>query len=356
MAGDEHEPCEILIISDAWHPQVNGVVRTYEHLCAELEAAGHSAKVIGPDSFPLTCPMPFYAEIRLALFPYYRLARKMRAVSPAAHIHIATEGPLGWAARKWCLQQGRGFTTSYHTHFADYAQKRFAWAGTSLSHWVRRVVEDYARSFHAPARAMLVASEGLERILRSSGYTPPMARMSRGVDTTIFHPGPKRLFGDLLGPIALYVGRVAVEKNLEAFLSMDWAGSKVVVGVGPALSTLRRSYPHVHFLGRHVGADLADHYRSADVFVFPSRTDTFGIVLIEALACGLPVAGYTVTGPADIVTESCFGAIEEHDLAVAAKNALVAPGTRVERATLAVQRYSWAAAAQQFLDSLQKAR
>jgi glycosyltransferase involved in cell wall biosynthesis len=352
--ADDDGPCKILIITDAWHPQVNGVVRTYEHLQRELLAAGHSVRVIGPGEFPVTLPMPFYAEIRLALFPYRRLVRRMRAADPQ-HIHIATEGPLGWAARRWCLRRAVPFTTSYHTHFPDYAQERFAWAGPWVSRAVFRIVEAYARRFHAPAGAMLVASEGLERDLIAAGYTPPMARLSRGVDTAVFHPGPARVFAGLPRPVALYVGRVAVEKNLEAFLAMDWPGAKVVVGDGPARAALARAHPDAHFLGRRTGQDLADHYRAADVFVFPSRTDTFGIVLIEALACGLPVAAYPVTGPADIVTEPAFGALGE-DLATAARAALAAPGTREQRAATATQRYSWAAAAEQFLDSLRAAR
>ncbi len=295
--------------------------------------------------------MPFYAEIRLALLPYRRMARLIEAAAPG-HIHIATEGPLGWAARRWCLAHARRFTTSYHTHFPDYAQARFAWTGRRGAAWVRGVVARYARAFHAPAAKTFVATPSLERDLRAAGLTSPMARLTRGVDTAVFRPGPSGVFDSLARPVALYVGRVAVEKNLEAFLGMDWPGTKVVVGDGPARVALSRAHPDAHFLGKRTGAALADCYRAADVFVFPSRTDTFGIVLIEALACGIPIAAFRVTGPADIVTEPDLGALTDGDLSAAARAALNAPGSSEARAAHVARHYSWRAAAQQFLDSV----
>ena len=312
---------------------------------------GQAVRVIGPPDFAWTCPMPFYPEIRLALFPYRRMARLIEAAA-SGHIHIATEGPLGWAARRWCLKNGRRFTTSYHTHFPDYAHARFAWTGRRGAAWVRGVVARYARAFHAPAAKTFVATPGLERDLRAAGLTSPMARLTRGVDTGVFCPGPSGAFDDLPRPVALYVGRVAVEKNLEVFLDMDWPGTKVVVGDGPARAALSRAHPSAHFLGKRTGAALADCYRAADVFVFPSRTDTFGIVLIEALACGLPVAAFRVTGPADIVTAPALGALTDDDLAAAVRAALDAPGTPDDRAAHVAEMYSWRAAAQQFLDSV----
>ncbi|MCF8496175.1 MAG: glycosyltransferase family 1 protein [Alphaproteobacteria bacterium] len=344
---------KILIVSDAWHPQVNGVVRTYEHLGKQLEGAGHDVQVIGPANFPFSLPMPGYAEIRLVLRPYRRLTALIAAYDPD-HIHIATEGPLGWAARRYCQIQGCAFTTSYHTQFPEYAAKRAAWFVPPLYKVVLQRVRLWVRSFHAPASAVMVATPGLEKDLRSWGFDMPMVQVSRGVDCDLFRPGKKTLFQDLKRPVALCVSRVAIEKNIAAFLDMDWPGSKVLVGSGPLLKSLSRAYPEVHFTGPKVGEDLAAHYRSADLFVFPSRTDTFGIVIIEALASGLPVAAYEVTGPRDIITHPFLGVLDDEDLGRAARKALE-NGTSEERAAYTRRMYTWENAAAQFESALKLA-
>ncbi|MCC7305889.1 MAG: glycosyltransferase family 1 protein [Alphaproteobacteria bacterium] len=337
---------KFLIVSDAWHPQINGVVRTYEHLVADLEKQGHQVQVVGPGDFSWTLPMPGYTEIRLAFFPQRRLA-KIIDRSAADYIHIATEGPLGWAARKYCLRRGRKFTTSYHTHFPDYVAQRFAWLAPFLHDTAHRLGKIFVRHFHAPSETIMVATPSLEEKLKAWDFRTPMIRLSRGVDTDVFHPGEKNLFKNLKRPVALYVGRVAIEKNIGDFLEMQWPGSKVIVGDGPSLGSLRRRYPAAVFTGRKTGGELADHYRSADVFVFPSRTDTFGIVLLEALACGLPVAAYNVTGPKDIITLPSLGILSDSDLGSAALKALNC-GTAAERAAHVKAHYTWEAVARQF--------
>ncbi len=337
---------KLLIISDAWHPQVNGVVRTYEYLAEELAKKGHEVRVIGPADFALKIPTPGYAEIELALFPYRALKRMINAYAPE-NIHIATEGPLGWAARRYCLKHAHGFTTSYHTHFPDYAAKRAGKALPFLYKPVHRLCKNMIRRFHAPATAMMIATQSLEDELKDWGFETPMHRLTRGVNLDLFYPGEKTLFHDLPGPVALYVGRVAVEKSIEDFLAMEWPGSKIIVGHGPSLEELKQKYPDAHFAGKKEGEDLAAHYRSADLFVFPSRTDTFGIVLIEALASGLPVAGYNVTGPKDIITEDFQGALHEHNLRIACDSALK-NGTPEMRTEHVKRLYTWENAAAQY--------
>lgn len=337
---------KLLIVSDAWHPQVNGVVRTYEYLNAQMEKLGHEVKVIGPSDFSVTFPMPGYAEIRLALTPYPRLKKLIRAFGPDS-IHIATEGPLGWAARRYCMRYDQDFTTSYHTQFPDYVAKRLARQGSGLYEMIHRLGIKYVRRFHDPARAVLVATQSLEDILKSWGFKPPMRRLTRGVDLDLFYPGEKTAFSDLKAPVALYVGRVAIEKNLEDFLKMPWQGTKIIVGDGPSMGYLAARYPEARFIGRRTGEDLAACYRSADIFVFPSRTETFGIVLIEALASGLPVAAYDAMGPKDIVTEPFLGALHESDLGRAALLAMDC-GDAGERAAYIKRYYTWENAAAQF--------
>lgn len=337
---------KILIVSDAWQPQVNGVVRTYEGIIPELERAGHEIRVIGPSHFPLTMPMPSYPEIKLALFPYRLLSKMIAEFTPDA-IHIATEGPLGRAARRYCLKNKLLFSTSYHTHFPDYVAKRLARHGSWFYSFVHKLARDDMRRFHAPSSALMIATQSLEDQLKGWGFTAPIYRLTRGVDLSLFHPGEKKLFKDLPRPIALYVGRVAIEKSIEDFLSMEWVGSKVVVGDGPDLEKLKAQYPHAVFTGVKTGADLAAHYRSTDVFVFPSRTDTFGIVLIEALASGLPVAAYDVTGPKDIITSPILGCLGEN-LSAAAAEALK-HGTPEQRSAHVKNYYTWENAARQFL-------
>ncbi len=339
---------KVLIVSDAWHPQVNGVVRTYEYIAEELEAMGCDVRVIGPADFPVSTAMPGYTEIRLAIAPGRRLVRMIEEYSPD-HIHAATEGPLGWATRKYCIKKGKSFTTSYHTQFPDYLAKRVSRYLPFLYRPSRELAKNFVRSFHKPAHAMLVATPSLEEELKSWGFKVPMKRLTRGINNDIFYPGEKNLFPDLPGPVALYVGRVAIEKNLADFLGMEWPGTKIVVGDGPSMKELKAKYADAVFAGVKTGRELADHYRSSDVFVFPSRTDTFGIVLIEAMACGLPIAAYNVTGPKDIVTEKFLGSLGD-DLAKASEAALES-GKAEDRARHAIEHYSWRMAAKQFLEA-----
>jgi glycosyltransferase involved in cell wall biosynthesis len=337
---------KILVISDAWHPQLNGVVRTYEYLQTELVKLGHEVKVIGPADFPVSVPMLGYAEIQLVLMPYGRLSRMIDAWQPN-HIHIATEGPLGIAARKYCKTRKLPFTTSYHTQFPDYVAKRIGhYAPFMYDFWYKQA-KKFMQWFHAPASAILIATQSLEDQLKSWDFTIPMYRFSRGANLDLFYPGEKNLFTDLKRPVALYVGRIAIEKNLEDFLAMSWSGSKVLVGEGPSMPFLTQKYPDAVFLGKKVGKELADCYRSSDLFVFPSRTDTFGIVLVEALACGIPVAGYNVIGPRDIITESSLGALDETSLAVAAEKALRG-GDPHKRSSHVKAHYTWENAGRQF--------
>ena len=298
---------------------------------------GHVVDVIGPDRFR-TFPCPSYPEIRLALFPRRRLGRMIAAFMPA-HLHIATEGPLGQAARAWAIRNRAHFTTAFHTRFAEYLQVRTG-IPTRLSYaWLRR--------FHGAADGTMVATASLRRDLEMGGFRN-IRPWSRGVDLDLFHPEPRETF-DLPRPIFLYVGRIAVEKNIAAFLDLDLPGSKVVVGDGPQLAALRRQYPAITFTGPRYGAALARMYAGADVFVFPSRTDTFGLVLLEAMACGTPVAAYPVTGPLDVLTDPRVGAMAE-DLRAAALLAL--QGDRAACRAHA-ERFSWRASAEAFLQNLE---
>ncbi|HWW63395.1 MAG TPA: glycosyltransferase family 1 protein [Sphingomonadaceae bacterium] len=326
----------IALVTDAWTPQVNGVVRTLASVRAELQTAGHEVLVIAPDRF-LSFPCPTYPEIRLALT--LSMGRAIAAFAPDA-IHIATEGPLGLAARHWCLRRDYPFTTAYHTHFPDYVAAR-----TNVpADWIWR----YVRWFHAPSRSVLVATQTVRRALEARGVAH-VRPWGRGVDLDCFDraAAPHPLFAALPRPILLYVGRIAVEKNIGAFLDSSAPGSRVVVGDGPALETLAAAYPDAHFLGALSGRELAGVYAGADVLVFPSRTDTFGLVMIEALACGTPVAAYPVTGPIDVLDPS-VGCMEE-DIDRAIAGAL----TRNRAACAAYgARFTWAASARQFLDAL----
>lgn len=334
----------LLIISDAWQPQVNGVVRTYEHISAEMRKRGHNVKVIGPNEF-ISTPMPGYSEIRLALFPYHKLKKMIKDFNPDS-IHIAVEGPLGFAARRYCLKHDLAFSTSYHTHFPDYVAKRVDWLPSSLKNMIRNIAIAHIRRFHKPSSQIMVATQSLENDLRAWGFRSPMRRLLRGAKTDIFHPGEKTLFKDKQQPIMLFVGRVAVEKNIDAFLEIKIKGTKVVVGEGPSLEKLQQKYPDVVFAGKKTGEELADYYRSSDVFVFPSKTDTFGMVIIEALACGIPVAAYPVTGPKDIITEPFLGNLNE-DLKTAIEQALNT-GTAEQRVAHTQQYYTWESVAESF--------
>lgn len=328
----------ILIVTDAWHPQVNGVVRTLAAMTMELRRMGKYVVLIAPDSFR-SLPCPTYPEIRLALATMRDAGQRITAAQPDA-IHIATEGPLGLAARRWCLDNGLPFTTAYHTQFPDYLSRR-----TGLP---PRLFWRYIRWFHAPAAAVLVSTPTMQNLLQGQGLTRT-SLWGRGVDLTAFSPDGDLhpAFASLPRPIQLYVGRVAPEKNLEAFLATSHAGSKVVVGDGPALPALRQRFPVTTFLGNLSGLSLAAAYRSADVFVFPSRTDTFGLVMIEALASGTPVAAFPVPGPLDIVTDEVGCLHQSLDTAIAG-------ALSCDRAVCATYgaRFTWEASARQFLTGL----
>jgi glycosyltransferase involved in cell wall biosynthesis len=335
-------PQRILIVSDAWFPQVNGVVRTLSTVVEELRRLGDTVEVIGPDRF-FSVPMPGYAEIRLAVAPKRRLAKLAEAFAPDA-VQIATEGPLGWAMRAICLKRGWRFTTSFHTRFPDYLHAR------------TRIPQDWSwavmRRFHAAGAGTFCATASLARELEARGFRR-VVPWSRGVDLHRFRPeaaqlGPPEPWEALPRPIFLYAGRVAVEKNIEAFLSLDLPGSKVVVGDGPQRAALMRRFPAAHFTGYRENGALARAYAKADVFVFPSRTDTFGLVLLEALASGTPVAAFPVTGPLDVIGTHPVGALDA-DLRAACLRAL-----QVDRAACRrhAEGYAWAACARRFRDSL----
>lgn len=326
----------ILIVTDAWSPQVNGVVRTLQSVRAELEKMGHKVDVISPDQFR-SMPCPTYPEIRLALTA--SVGSRIEAAKPDA-IHVATEGPLGVAARKYCVKKGLPFTTAYHTQFPEYVSKR-----TKLpARWFWR----YIRWFHGPAKAVMVSTPTVERQLHEQGI-PHTRHWGRGVDLSCFTvAGPRHpAFDGQERPTLLYVGRVAVEKNIEAFLTAKHPGTKIVVGDGPGLDQLKARFPDIRFLGKLTGDELASAYRSADVFVFPSRTDTFGLVLIESLATGTPVAAYPVQGPIDVLSPEVGCMDEDLDRAIA--EAL----TRDRAACAAyASHFGWADSAGQFLDGL----
>lgn len=330
---------KVLVATDAWAPQVNGVVRTLGELQRRAPQAGLTLEFVTPGDFR-TIAMPGYPEIRLSLNAGPGIARRMQAFAPDA-VHIATEGPIGLAARKLCLGRRIPFTTSYHTRFPEYLRARLPVPEAATYRWLRW--------FHNAGCGIMTATPSLDADLAARGFGPLM-RWSRGVDTELFRPRAQSVL-DLPRPIFLNVGRVAVEKNLEAFLSLGLPGSKVVVGEGPALESLRKAYPDAHFLGPRSGPALAEVYASADVFVFPSRTDTFGLVLIEALASGLPVAAYPVMGPKDVITDPAVGCLGE-DLHKAALDAL---DLDREACRAFAERYSWDASVAQFAANMRSA-
>ena len=332
----------ILLATDAWEPQVNGVVRTLTRVVAELREMGEKVEVISPDQFP-TFPLPTYPEIKLAMGAYDQVQERFKAFEPEA-IHIATEGPLGLTARRICLEWKLPFTTSYHTRFPEYVSARLPVplaAGYAYMKW-----------FHRPSGRLMVATPTMREELGRHGFLN-ISLWSKGLDTVMFHPrreGEPDIFEGLARPVWLNVGRVAVEKNIEAFVKLDLPGTKVVVGDGPQLASLRRDYPGVHFAGPRYGADLARAYASADVFVFPSLTDTFGLVILEALACGTPVAAYNVTGPKDVLADANghIGSVDD-DLRTAA---LAALGGDRAACRAHAERFSWRACAEMFLSHL----
>lgn len=326
----------IAIVTDAWSPQVNGVVTTLRRTAAELEAAGHSVLVVNPQPFR-TVPLPTYPSIRLALRPGARVARMLDAFAPHA-VHIATEGPLGFAARAYCRASGLHFTTSFHTRFPQYVRMRVP-IPTAVTYAA-------LRWFHGNAERTMTPTESQREELESNGFRNVVI-WSRGVDTRLFRPCDKDHLTDPR-PISLYAGRVAVEKNLEAFLDLTLPGTKYVVGDGPDLIALSQRYPQARFTGMQHGEALVRHIAAADVFVFPSRTDTFGLVMLEAMACGVPVAAFPVTGPKDVIEDGVTGALDT-DLGQAVRRALALDGRAARRHA---ESRSWRAATEQFLNHL----
>ena len=330
---------KIMIVTDAWSPQVNGVVRTLTMTRREMEAMGHEVNILSPLEFR-TVPCPTYPDIRLSVLAGNAAQKRIRDYDPHA-LHIATEGPLGLAARRYALNHNLPFTTAYHTRFPEYVKAR---TGIPLS-WTYR----FLHWFHGPAKAVMAPTPAVKTDLEAFGFNN-VVLWTRGVDLNVFKmQESKRL--DTERPIFLYVGRVAVEKNVEAFLKLDLPGSKWVVGDGPALAGLKAQYPDAHYLGVLKQPELAEVYAAADVFVFPSKTDTFGLVLLEAMACGLPVAAYPVTGPIDVLGDSPAG-VMHNDLRYACMNAL-----KIDRATARAhaEKFSWRAATEQFVGHLHPA-
>ena len=327
---------KIMIVTDAWDPQVNGVVRTLKNTTRELTELGHQVDLLTPLEFR-TVPCPTYPEIRLSLGAGRRVRERFDDFAPEA-LHIATEGPLGMAARSYAQRLGMPFTTAYHTRFPEYVQARF---GIPLTATYR-----FLRWFHRGSRAVMAPTPVVKRDLEAHGFDN-VVLWSRGVDLEIFRPQPSKAL-NTARPIFLYVGRVAVEKNVEAFLKLDLPGSKWVAGEGPQLAELKSRHPEVNYLGVLSQSELAKVYAAADVFVFPSRTDTFGLVLLEALACGLPVAAYPVTGPVDVLGDGGAGAMRD-DLREACLEAL-----KIDRghARAWAERFSWRAASEQFVAHL----
>lgn len=338
---------KLLIVSDAWHPQVNGVVRSLNRMVDMGGTFGFRVCVMHPGLFK-TVALPSYSEIRLSVSRSKTIYNKIDGIAPHC-IHIATEGSLGWQARRWCIAHNRAFTTSYHTQFPDYIAARLP----VRPGWIYSLL----RKFHGSGDACLVPTQNVQNELESKGFEN-VVRWSRGVDANQFQPNPT-LKNTSTVPRLLYVGRLAVEKNVEAFLKLDVPGEKIVVGDGPAKSALERQFPNAKFLGKLEGQALADIYASCDVFVFPSRTDTFGIVLLEALACGIPVAAYPVTGPIDVVgpTVEQGGILGKdvanlnEDLGVAIANALKL--SRSKCRTFA-EAQSWEASATQFYGHIRR--
>ncbi len=329
----------ILVATDAWHPQVNGVVRTLTNMAEAARAFGVGISFLTPQSFR-TFAMPSYPDLRLAL-PYQAKIARLIAEARPDSIHIATEGPIGLLVRRYCRKNQLTFTTSFHTRFPEYISARLpipeAWIWTAL------------RAFHGPSQAVMAATPALAGELRARGFRN-VVLWPRGVDASQFHPRVADL--GLPRPVFLCVGRVAVEKNLEAFLDLDLPGTKVIVGDGPARAALTRKYPQAVFLGARQGKELAEAYAAADVFVFPSKTDTFGLVLLEALASGLPVAAFPVTGPRDVIGDEPVGALND-DLRIACLTAV----TISPQACLAfAARHTWEASARAFVENITNVR
>jgi len=326
----------LMVATDAWYPQVNGVVRVYEQFARHARAMGHEVIFLNPENRP-SVPCPTYPEIRLAMISQRGVRREIERIQPE-FIHIATEGPVGVATRKFCLRAGLPFTTSYHTRFPEYVAAR----APIPASWGYA----YMRWFHNAGNGIMVSTQSLRDDLAARGFIKTY-QWSRGVDTELFRPRNERLFGSD-APVFMYVGRVAPEKNIEAFLDLDLPGKKVVVGPGPQLEALRSRYPDVIFTGTKFGEELAACFASADVFVFPSKTDTYGVVLLEALAAGTPVAAYPVTGPRDIVVQGRVGVLDE-DLGRAARAALNIDRDACRNYAL---KFSWDVSTRQLLNNI----
>jgi glycosyltransferase involved in cell wall biosynthesis len=337
---------KLALVTDAWLPQVNGVVTTLVELVREMEGQGHVVTVIHPGLFP-TRPCPGYAGIDLAVRPGPALARQLDALEPDA-IHLATEGPLGWAARRYCLKRGLAFTTTFHTRFPEILK-----AALKIPLWVGYAV---FRHFHKPSSGVLVPTPSVLRMLESRRFRN-LRSWTHGVDTALFTyqelPRVHAPLGCLARPVSLFVGRVSYEKNIEAFLQLDVPGTKVVCGVGPMELALRERYPQVRWLGVLPRDVLAQVYAAADVFVMPSRSETFGLVMLEAMATGTPVAAFPVEGPLEVVGSPPGGGALDHDLARAWYSALSVPRHEARNRALA---FSWQRAAQMFLGYLVPAR
>ena len=334
---------KILLVTDAWHPQINGVVRTLDQTVSKMRLRGHEVEVIAPSDGYFTLPLPTYPDIRLAPFAYNDVKRRMIAFGPEA-IHIATEGPLGQMAKFLCHKWAMPFTTSYHTKFPEYIKARIPIIPLSWSY-------RFVRGFHNAGGRTMVTTPSMVTFLQERGFTR-LAAWARGVDTVLFNPdkknAPTDVYAGLERPIWVNVGRVAVEKNLKSFLDLNLPGTKVIVGDGPQLAELKRHYSDVVFTGAKFETELARHFADADVFVFPSKTDTFGLVIIEAMASGLPVAAYPVSGPVDIIPGSQAGVIDE-DLGTACREAI-----KLDRVD-AIQHagnYSWDAVTDVFYELL----
>ncbi len=334
----------ILMATDAWEPQVNGVVRTLTRVISELRDMGHEVEIISPDQFK-TVPLPTYSEIRLAIGADEAVRERFKAFEPEA-IHIATEGTLGLAARRVCLEWKLPFTTSYHTRFPEYVSARLPLplaAGYAYMKW-----------FHKPSGRLMVATPTMQKELEAHGFRN-ISPWSRGVDTELFHPRLRQpdIFKDLPRPIFLNVGRIAVEKNIEAFARLDLPGSKVIVGDGPQREELAARYPEVVFVGAKFGEDLAAHFACADVFVFPSLTDTFGLVILEAMAAGTPVAAFSAPGPIDIIPESGAGALAPGKTDGLLEACLACLDLDRAAVRTFAEKFSWRACAEEFLRNLQ---
>ncbi|MGE0240267.1 MAG: glycosyltransferase family 4 protein [Parvibaculaceae bacterium] len=328
----------IVIVTDAWFPQVNGVVRTLSAVADELAKVGHEVRIVSPEG-RWTLPMPLYPEIRLAFTTSRRLGRELESLAPDA-FYIATEGPLGWAARSWCARRNIPFTSGFHTRFADYLELRLPLPGLAAASW------SMLRKFHGISRAVLVPTRSIAQDLEARGFVN-VKTWTRGVDHALFRPYERAAL-DLPRPISLSVGRLAPEKNVDAFLSLDLPGTKVVIGDGPQRPELEKRFPDAVFLGFRFGEELARMMASADVFVFSSLTDTFGLVMLEAMACGTPVAAYEVPSPIDVVQDGVTGALDKH-LKLAILRALTLDRDKVHQGS---QRFTWERTARIFEETL----